>query len=275
MNSTVVHSGPPADPLPDFQPLAVDGCEAVVLQVQQLVKSYGRGGRPAVDGLTFDVQEGEAFGLLGPNGAGKTTAISVMCTLLRPTAGSVHLDGIDVQAEPGRVRRLLGLVPQEIALYPRLTGRENLRYFARLYGLKGLELEERVADALELVQLQEHADRPVNSYSGGMKRRANLAAGMLHQPRILFLDEPTVGIDAQSRNLILDSLSRLRQAGTTLVYTTHYMEEAQQLCNRVAIMDGGRIIAEGEPAALIAGRAGCANLEQLFLQLTGSHLRDD
>lgn len=244
------------------------------LAVRGLVKVYPGTVRPAVDGLTVEVAEGEAFGLLGPNGAGKTTSLSVLCTLLRPTAGTVALGGIDVVRHPREARRLLGLVPQEIALYPRLTARENLRYFGRLHGLRGRELEERVAEALALVRLEEHAGRPVGLFSGGMKRRANLAAGVLHRPRILFLDEPTVGIDAQSRNLILDYLARLNKAGTTLVYTTHYMEEAQQLCSRVAIMDGGRIIDEGAPGGLIARHAGCGCLEEVFLHLTGRHLRD-
>jgi ABC-2 type transport system ATP-binding protein len=243
------------------------------LQVRDLVKVYRGAHRAAVDGLTFRLEEGEIFGLLGPNGAGKTTAISVLCTLLRPTSGSISVGGIDLTADPRQVRRLIGLVPQEIALYPRLSARENLRYFGRLHGLHGSELAGRIGEALATVGLQEHADREVGLFSGGMKRRANLAAGILHRPRILFLDEPTVGVDPQSRSLILDYLAGLRATGTTVVYTTHYMEEAQQLCSRVAVMDGGRIIAEGPPAELMAKRR-CADLEEVFLQLTGRHLRD-
>jgi ABC-2 type transport system ATP-binding protein len=270
-----------SQPVPDSgseemvrKPLEVPLGNEILLEVKQLVKSYPGAARPALDRLEFSVRAGEAYGLLGPNGAGKTTAISIMCTLLRANAGSVLLAGTNIQADPGSVRQLIGLVPQEIALYPRLTGRENLRYFGRLYGLKGLTLEERIIEALELVQLADHADRLVDVYSGGMKRRANLAAGLLHSPRLLFLDEPTVGIDAQSRNLILENLIRLKEAGMTLVYTTHYMEEAQQLCDRVGIMDGGRLVAEGTADELIAGNSGCTNLESLFLQLTGRQLRD-
>jgi ABC-2 type transport system ATP-binding protein len=156
-----------------------------------------------------------------------------------------------------------------------LTVRENLCYFGRLYGLRGTKLAGRVAEALELVHLADYADRPVAACSGGMKRRANLAAAVLHAPKLLVLDEPTVGIDAQSRNLILANLARLRDAGTTLLYTTHYMEEAHQLCDRVAVMDAGRVIAAGAPAELVARHEGCANLEDVFLHLTGRHLRDD
>lgn len=269
MRQTTLLTDPPTGP----HPVVREVLRLAALEVRDLVKIYRGAERAAVDGLTFRVEEGEIFGLLGPNGAGKTTAISILCTLLRPTAGHVSVGGVGVTASPRQVRRLIGLVPQEIALYPRLTARENLRYFGRLHGLRGGELAERVDEALATVGLQEHAEREVGLFSGGMKRRANLAAGVLHRPRILFLDEPTVGVDPQSRSLILDYLAGLRQSGTTVVYTTHYMEEAQQLCSRVAVMDHGRIIAEGPPAELIA-RFRCANLEEVFLQLTGRHLRD-
>ena len=247
---------------------------ARALEVRQLVKIYRGATRPALDGLDVVIEPGEVFGLLGPNGAGKTTAISILCTLLKPTSGSLSIFGVDVLRQPARVRRLIGLVPQEIALYPMLSARENLAYFGRLHGLRGDELRERVDTCLELVSLQDHADRRVAGFSGGMKRRANLAVGILHRPRLLFLDEPTVGIDAQSRHMILENLGRLRETGMTMVYTTHYMEEAQQLCDRIAIVDAGRVIAEGSPRELIAGVADCGNLEALFLHLTGRQLRD-
>jgi ABC-2 type transport system ATP-binding protein len=264
---------PLADVQTELPTVLRDVLRLPALQVRDLVKVYRGAERAAVDGLTFRVEEGEIFGLLGPNGAGKTTAISILCTLLRPTAGHVTVGGFEVTSDPRRVRRLIGLVPQEIALYPRLSARENLRYFGRLHGLRGAELTARVAEALATVGLEEHADREVGLFSGGMKRRANLAAGVLHRPRILFLDEPTVGVDPQSRSLILDFLAGLRQRGTTVVYTTHYMEEARQLCTQVAVMDHGRIIAEGPPAELIAHYR-CADLEEVFLQLTGRTLRD-
>ena len=245
-----------------------------MLQVDQLVKLYRGASVPAVNGLDFSVRRGEIFGLLGPNGAGKTTAISIICTLLKQTSGSVTLCSHDTARNPSAVRGLFGLAPQDIALYQSLSARENLRYFGRLYGLTGRQLGSRIDECLALVGLSDKADTRVAAFSGGMKRRANLAAAILHTPRLLVLDEPTVGIDAQSRNMILDNLKGLRDAGMTIVYTTHYMEEAQQLCNRVAVMDRGSIIATGTPGALIGQLQGCANLEDFFLHLTGKQLRD-
>jgi len=224
--------------------------------------------------LDISVNYGEIFGLLGPNGAGKTTAISIMSTLLQPTSGSVIICGIDAIKQPNRIKKLIGLVPQDIALYANLTVRENLRYFGRICGLKGQVLKDRIADCLEMVGLGKKADQLIFTFSGGMKRRANLAAGILHQPRILFLDEPTVGIDAQSRNMILEKLSLLKETGTTMIYTTHYMDEAEQLCDCVAIIDEGHIIAEGSPKQLISRAPGHAGLKDLFLALTGKRLRD-
>ncbi len=228
---------------------------------------------PAVDGLDLQVAEGEVYGLLGPNGAGKTTTISILSTLLHPCGGEVLLGGVDALRQARQVRRSIGLVPQEIALYPTLTLRENFAYFGRIYGLRGGMLKERIADCALLVGLQDSLDRRVETCSGGMKRRANLAAGILHSPKVLFLDEPTVGIDAQSRSMILDNLCRLRDGGMTMIYTTHYMEEARQLCSRVGIMDRGRILREGVPGELVAAE-GVSDLEELFLRLTGRALRD-
>lgn len=245
-----------------------------LLQVEALVKIYPGATLPAVNGLDFTVRNGEIFGLLGPNGAGKTTAISIISTLLRPSSGRVLLGGFDPAHHPAAVRDLFGLAPQELALYPSLTARENLRYFGRLYRLTGRALARRIDECLALVGLLDNGDSRIDTYSGGMKRRANLAAAILHAPPLLVLDEPTVGIDAQSRNLILENLKGLCAAGTTILYTTHYMEEAEQLCNRVAVMDRGKIIATGTPGELIAGGEGCTNLEELFLQLTGKELRD-
>ncbi len=245
----------------------------IVLQTTGLVKTYRGSAEPSLAGLDLTIPAGELFGLLGPNGAGKTTAISVMSTILKPTSGAVRIFGLD----PGRERRLvkerLGLVPQELALYQSLTARENLRFFGRLYGLSGNDLRERIAEYLEFVGLADRADQLVHTFSGGMKRRLNLAAGILHRPRLLFLDEPTVGIDAQSRNLILDRLAHLNGQGTTMVYTTHYMEEAERLCTQVAVIDRGRIIAEGKPAEMIR-EGGHDSLQELFFALTGRKLRD-
>ncbi len=244
-----------------------------LLEARQLVKFYRKASMPALNGLTVSIREGEVFGLLGPNGAGKTTAISIMNTLLKPTSGSITVCGINAVRYPAQVRGLIGFVPQEIALYQNLTVRENLQFFGRIYGLRGKELAVRISEFLELVGLEESAGQRVFACSGGMKRRANLAAGILHKPKLVFLDEPTVGIDPQSRNLILERLSAMKER-TTMVYTTHYMEEAETLCSNVAIMDSGHIIAEGSPEGLIRSRPGCVNLEALFLALTGKQLRD-
>ena len=228
----------------------------------------------AVAGVNLQIPAGQIYGLLGPNGAGKTTTISLLSTLFKPHSGSLEVAGIDALRQPRKARPHIGLVPQEIALYPQLSARENLAYFGRLYGLSGKRLSARVELCLDLVGLSEHAERRVETYSGGMKRRANLAAGIVHQPKLLFLDEPTVGIDTQSRSVLLTNLRQLQTEGMTMIYTTHYMEEAEQLCPRLAIIDHGTIIAEGSPAELIAAEEGCNNLEDLFLNRTGRQLRD-
>ena len=245
-----------------------------ILVGTDLGKIYPKTRVPALHKLNISVNKGEIYGLLGPNGAGKTTAISIMSTTMRPTAGSLSICGIDGLKEPSRVRDLIGLVPQDIALYPELTVRENLKYFGRMYGLKGPELETRIQETLEMVGLEGKDRQRVGTYSGGMKRRANLAVGLLNRPRILFLDEPTVGIDAQSRNMIMERLLELKASGITMVYTTHYMEEAEKLCDRVVIMDEGRVIEQGPPQRLIGKTPECSNLGEVFLALTGKELRD-
>lgn len=245
-----------------------------VLIVENLVKTYKNSSTPAVNGLNFSILEGDVFGLLGPNGAGKTTTISIMTTLMKPTEGKVNIFGFDVENNPVQVKEAIGLVPQDIALYVGLTARENLRFFGHMYGLKGSYLEIRVSECLDFVGLTASADQRVGTFSGGMKRRANLAAGILHKPRLIFLDEPTVGIDPQSRSMLLERLIHLREEGVTMVYTTHYMEEAQSLCSSIAIMDEGRIIMQGPPQQLIEKHPECRNLEDLFIKLTGKHLRD-
>jgi ABC-2 type transport system ATP-binding protein len=222
-----------------------------ILEADNLVKTYGS--HVAVDGISFAVEEGEVFGLLGPNGAGKTTTISMLTGVLEPTSGSARIGGHDLRAEPTEVKRINGLVPQDLALYPTLSARTNLQFFGRIYGLRGKELRERVDDVLEIVALADRADEAVDKYSGGMKRRINIAAGLVHQPRLLFLDEPTVGVDPQSRNHIFESVLRLnRERQMTIIYTSHYMEEVELLCNRVAIVDQGRIIALDTIRNLIA-----------------------
>jgi ABC-2 type transport system ATP-binding protein len=222
-----------------------------ILEADSLVKKYGD--VAAVDGVSFDVDAGEVFGLLGPNGAGKTTTISMLTGVLEPTSGTARIGGHDILKEPLEVKRINGLVPQDLALYPTLSARANLQFFGRIYGMRGRELRGRVDDVLKIVALTERADEPIEKYSGGMKRRINIAAGLVHQPRLLFLDEPTVGVDPQSRNHIFESVQRLnRERGTSIIYTSHYMEEVELLCNRVAIIDRGRIIALDTIRNLIA-----------------------
>lgn len=255
-------------------PLMMRPAPREIVRATALAYRYPGATEPAVADVSLCIDEGEVFGLLGPNGAGKTTTISMLCTLLRPDGGSLSLFGLDPLRDGRKVRAGIGFVPQDIALYPRLSARENLWYFGRLFGLHGAALEHRVSECLQLSGLKDQADKPVEAYSGGMKRRANLAAGIVHGPRLLFLDEPTVGIDPQSRMLILENLMRLKDQGMTLIYTTHYMEEAEQLCDRLAIVDAGRVIAQGTPTELVKGGDDCKNLEELFLQLTGRQLRD-
>lgn len=221
---------------------------AAMLEVHDLVRKYGD--LTAVKGISFDIQEGEVFGLLGPNGAGKTTTISVLSTLLPPTAGDAIIGGHSVIHEPMAVRRLIGVVPQDLAVYDELSARENLSFWGRMYGLGGASLRARIDQVLEQVGLSDRANDRVKTYSGGMKRRVNIAVGLLHQPRLLFMDEPTVGIDPQSRRAILDSVKELNAQGMTVLYTTHYMEEAQELADRVGIIDHGELIALGTQAEL-------------------------
>jgi ABC-2 type transport system ATP-binding protein len=220
-----------------------------VVTVEDLHKHYGD--VHAVDGISFEIQEGEILGLLGPNGAGKTTTIDVLCTYTDPTAGRAVVAGHSVTAEPDAVKRAIGVVPQEIALYPDLNAAENLRFYGRMYDVPRARLEQRILDLLQLVGLTEHARKRVEHYSGGMRRRLNLAVGLLGEPRFLMLDEPTVGVDPQSRNAIFENIQALNRQGLAILYTTHYMEEAELLCDRVAIMDQGRIIALDAPQHLI------------------------
>jgi ABC-2 type transport system ATP-binding protein len=208
--------------------------------------------RLAVDGVGFEVAPGETYGLLGPNGAGKTTTISMICGLLRRDGGEVTVAGASLDREPGQVKAAIGYVPQDVALYPDLSGLENLRFWGRMYGLAGRDLAERVEATLEVVGLTERAGDKVADYSGGMQRRLNIAAGMLHRPRLLVLDEPTAGVDPQSRNAILGNVEALGGQGIGVLYTTHYMEEAERLCDRVGIIDQGRLIAEGTRRELVA-----------------------
>jgi ABC-2 type transport system ATP-binding protein len=249
------------------------------LVIDGVRKSYG--GVVAVDGLSLAVRRGEILGLLGPNGAGKTTTVGLATGLLEPDQGRVDIEGAGPPSSP-EARRRLGVAPQSLALYDSLTGRENLEFFASIQGLEGEGLRERVRAALLFVGLAERAGERVRGYSGGMKRRLNLAAAVVHDPQIVLLDEPTVGVDPQSRGLIFDNVLALRARGRTIVYTTHYMEEAERLCDRVAIVDHGRLLALDTVDALVAAHGGedaplrveRARLEDVFLRLTGRGSRD-
>lgn len=215
----------------------------VVLTCEGLVRRFGD--LTAVDDVSFRISEGETYGLLGPNGAGKTTTISMATGLLDPTSGSAMVRGAPIGPSAVDAKRHIGLVPQDIAIYPDLTGRENLRFFGRLQGLGRVDLKSRVAEVLEVIGLADRADDLSKEYSGGMKRRLNIGVGLLHKPDLLILDEPTVGVDPQSRNAILESVEALSGAGMAVLYTTHYMEEAERLCDRIGIIDHGQLQAEG------------------------------
>lgn len=224
--------------------------DSPVLSCDGLTRRFGE--RLAVDDVGFEIASGETYGLLGPNGAGKTTTIRMVCGLLRRDAGTVTVNGERIDEATPEAKRHIGYVPQDIALYPDLSARENLQFFAKLYGIRGAELSKRVSDVLDLIALSDRADDRVESFSGGMKRRLNIGAGLLHRPSLLILDEPTVGVDPQSRNAILDSVSALGGTGLAVLYTTHYMEEAERLCDRIGIIDHGRLIAEGTQRELVA-----------------------
>ena len=247
---------------------------AAFLIAQNLRKSFNE--HKAVNGVSFTIYKGEIFGLLGPNGAGKTTTIRILSTVLEPDYGDVTIGGYSVRGNAKAVRRLIGVCPQELAFYPDLSAMDNLVFFGRMVGLDSQEARAQAIANLELMGLVERAKGKVDKFSGGMKRRVNLAIALMGHPELLFLDEPTVGIDPQSRNNIYETIIGLKNKGMTILYTTHYMEEADRLCDRVAIMDGGQIIVMDTPHNLKAriGSPDKVTLEDVFLKLTGRSLRD-
>lgn len=226
-----------------------NGNDKLVLRCGDLRKTFGD--LVAVDGVGFTIAEGETYGFLGPNGAGKTTSISMICGLLQRDAGEVFVDGQPLTTKSVTAKKAIGYVPQDIAIYPELTAHENLMFFGRLYGLSGAQLKTRVDEVLEIIGLADRAKERSDKFSGGMKRRLNIGIGLLHKPHLLVLDEPTVGVDPQSRNAILDSVETLSTQGMGVLYTTHYMEEAERLCDRVGIIDHGKIVAEGTRRELV------------------------
>jgi len=245
-----------------------------IIEIINLEKHYKGAADAAVKNLSLIINKDEIFGILGPNGAGKTTTISMLCGIFAPTNGKIIVDGLTFEDNREDIKKIIGVVPQDMALYPTLTARENLSFFGHLLGLHGKALKERINYCLQLFGLEKNADIRVSKFSGGMKRRVNLIAGILHKPKILFLDEPTVGIDVQSRNVIREFLNDLNRTGTTIIYTSHHLEEAETFCTRVAIIDNGQIITLGTPLELIKSHGGANSLEDVFLQITGIKLRD-
>jgi len=245
-----------------------------MLEIRNVRKTYGS--LVAVDDVSFSVERGRLTGLLGPNGAGKTTTVSMIAGLTSPERGEVLVGGKALRGDTDPLKRKIGLVPQDLALYDDLSARENLRYFGALYGLSGSALDGAMTSTLTLVGLADRAGDRVKTYSGGMKRRLNLAAGLLHDPEILLLDEPTVGVDPHSRNAIFDNLEELKRRGKALLYTTHYMEEVERLADRIVIIDNGKVVANDTLSGLYAGvtPGGVKSLESVFLTLTGRSLRD-
>src|SRR4051794_1974905 len=247
-----------------------------MLSIRNLKKSFGS--VVAVEDVSFSVEPGRLVGLLGPNGAGKTTTVSMIAGLVTPERGEVLIGGHRLAGDTDPAKKRIGLVPQDLALYDELSARANLRFFGALYNLSGRALDDAIASALALVELADRAGDAVKTFSGGVKRRLNLAAGLLHDPDILLLDEPTVGVDPQSRNAIFDNLETLKSRGKALLYTTHYMEEVERLADRIVVVDHGRVIADDTLAGLQSHVAsvggGPANLETVFLTLTGRSLRD-
>lgn len=243
--------------------------------VQDLHKTYKGALEPSLKGLSFSFPKGAIVGLLGPNGAGKTTTISILCGLVKADAGQVQIFDLPQNAvNRETIKRLIGIVPQQIALFPNLTAIENLEYFGNLYGLKGKPLRSRIDEYLQIFGLEKNGRKEVGHFSGGMKRRTNIIAAILHQPQLLVLDEPTAGVDVQSRSMILQFLRDYNQQGVSIVYTSHLLDEAQTICKEVAIIDEGKVVVQGDTTELIAKHPECRNLEDVFLHYTGHALRD-
>ncbi len=248
----------------------------IVLRLEGLTKKYDN--KPVVDHINLEIKQGEIFGLLGPNGAGKSTTMNMVCSLVKPTAGKVELFGLDTKMEMRKVKAKLGYIPQELAIHGNLKAWENVELFTSLYGIKGEALKRAVRESLEFVGLEDKRNGFSKNFSGGMKRRLNIACAIGHKPELLIFDEPTVGIDPQSRNFILERIKYVNEQGATVIYTSHYMEEIEAICTRIAIMDNGKIIAIGTKKELVEMVTSNQNsemtLEEVFLTLTGKKLRD-
>ena len=247
---------------------------AYTIEINELRKNYAGAIAPALNGFSCHVEQNLIVGLLGPNGAGKTTCFNILCGMVKPDTGKALIAGRNCTTERVVIGSIMGMVPQQIALFGNLTAMENFRYIGRLYGLSDSTITSRTGQLLERLGLDKHADKRINAYSGGMKRRANIIASLLHEPELLLLDEPTAGVDVQSRAMILDFLKDYKAQGKTILYTSHLMDEAEQICDEVIIIDNGKFITSGPPAKLINETENCTRLEDVFLHFTGRSLRD-
>lgn len=247
---------------------------SLAIEIKDLKKQYKGSFVPALDGLSFSVKENQIIGLLGPNGAGKSTTMNILCGLVSPDTGMATIFGKDCFKHTEQIRAEIGIVPQQIALFPNLTAWENFKYIGRLYGIDDAIIRDRAFALLERLDLDKHADKRIKRYSGGMKRRANVIASLLHQPKLVILDEPTAGVDVQSRAMILQFLKEYQEHGNTILYTSHHLEEAEKICEEVVIIDEGKFIISGTPKNLIANTPDCKRLEDVFLHYTGHSVRD-
>lgn len=247
---------------------------SVLVDIQHVSKKYKDAPRPAVNDLSLTIEQGEIFGLLGPNGAGKTTFISMLCGLFKADNGKIFINGQTHKTHSKECKQIIGVVPQEIALYPQLTAWENLMFLGHMYGLKGNSLKEKIKENLKILGLENNIHQKIISYSGGMKRRVNLIAGLLHNPQLLILDEPTVGVDVQSKQAIIEHLKKQnKENGMTILYTSHHLDEAENFCTHIAIIDQGQMITQGQPNELIASHH-CNSIEEVYLKMTGAKFRD-
>lgn len=241
------------------------------IEIENLTLKYPETDFNAIDNLSLTIDKGDVFGLLGPNGAGKTTLISILTGLIKPDHGSIVIEGVEFRKNVKKIRAIIGVVPQEYALYPKLTAKENLQFFGSMYGVKNPELKRRINEGIAQMGLTKFANKRIDTFSGGMKRRINLLAGVLHRPDIIFLDEPTVGVDVHSKHHIIEYLRKLNDQGTTIVYSSHILHEAQSFCNRVAIIDNGSIKLEGITQEVLLSNGKLKSLEEIFIENTNSH----
>ncbi len=245
-----------------------------LVDIQNVSKKYKEAPRAAVSKLSMKIERGNIFGLLGPNGAGKTTLISMLCGLFPPDTGTIFINGGTHQTHSTQSKQAIGVVPQEIALYPKLTAWENLNFLGHMYGLKGKALKDLIIMHLSVLGLEANMHQKIISYSGGMKRRVNLIAGLLHNPQLLILDEPTVGVDIQSKQAIIDHLTKMnRENGTTILYTSHHLDEAENFCDHIGIIDHGMLVTQGKTSELVAQNH-CKTIEEVYLKITGNNFRD-